>query len=58
MKGTSMNFVIGLFIAIMLFLIIGGIAFESINSAENAVQGCSRLASLIADASGGAVEAC
>ena len=51
MKGTSMNFVIGLFIAIMLFLIIGGIAFESINSAENAVQGCSRLASLIADAS-------
>lgn len=58
MKGTSMNFMIGLFIAILLFLIVGGITFQSLRGAENAVQGCSRLASIIADASGGAVEAC
>lgn len=58
MKGTSMNFMIGLFIALMMFLIIGTITIESITGASNAVEGCSPLASIIADASAGAVEPC
>lgn len=58
MKGSSMNFLIGLLIALFLFLVVGTIIFSSIAEAQGVADGCGPLASIIADISSGAVETC
>lgn len=58
MKGSSMNFLIGLVIALFMFLVVGTLMLGSIFDAQGAAQGCGPLASIISDISSGAVEAC
>jgi hypothetical protein len=53
-----MNFLIGLLIALFIFLVVGPIIFSSIADAQGAADGCGPLASIIADISSGAVETC
>jgi hypothetical protein len=53
-----MNFLIGLLIALFIFLVVGPIIFSSIIDAQGAADGCGPLASIIADISSGAVETC
>lgn len=58
MKGSSMNFLIGLVIALFMFGIIATLVLGSIIDAQGAAEGCGPLASIISDVSSGAVEAC
>lgn len=58
MKGASMNFVIGLVIALFMFLVVGSILIGTVFDAQAAAEGCGPISSLIADISAGGVEAC
>ena len=58
MKGDMMNFMIGLFIALVLLLVLGTLFTTQLTDAGNAVEGCSPLASLISDASSGSIQPC
>ncbi|MFT4892291.1 MAG: hypothetical protein ACI8Z7_000058 [Candidatus Nanohaloarchaea archaeon] len=53
-----MNFLIGLLIALFMFLVIGTLIITSIFDAQGAADGCGPLASIIADISSSAVETC
>lgn len=58
-KGVkATNFIIGLIIGLLLLLVIGGIAITVIQNSGEAAQGCSTLASLISDMTGGRMELC
>lgn len=58
MKGASMNFVIGLVIALFMFGILAAIITSTIFDAQGAAQGCGPISSLISDVSGGGIETC
>ena len=58
MKGASMNFVIGLVIALFMFGILAAIITSAIFDAQGAAQGCGPIANLISDVSGGAIDTC
>lgn len=53
-----MNFVIGLVIALFMFLVVGSILIGTVFDAQAAAEGCGPISSLIADISAGGVEAC
>ncbi|MFQ3274983.1 MAG: hypothetical protein ACI9LV_000060 [Candidatus Nanohaloarchaea archaeon] len=58
MKGSSMNFLVGLVIALFMFLVVGSLIMGSIFDAQGAAEGCSPIASIISDTSGGAIQPC
>lgn len=53
-----MNFLIGLVVALFMFLVVGSLVIGSIFDAQGAAEGCGPLASIIADVSSEAVEVC
>lgn len=58
-KGVqAVPFIIGLIIGLLLLLILGTMTVQAINSSEQAAQGCTNLASVIADMTGGRLEMC
>ncbi|MFB6115649.1 MAG: hypothetical protein ABEK04_05205 [Candidatus Nanohalobium sp.] len=58
-KGIkATNFIIGIVIGLLLLLVIGGIAITVIQNSGRAAKGCSTLASLISDMTGGRMELC
>lgn len=58
-KGVkAVPFIIGLIIGLLLLLILGTMTVEAINSSGEAAQGCTNLASVIADMTGGRLELC
>lgn len=58
-KGVkATNFIIGLIIGLLLLLVVGGMAITTIQNAGEAAQGCSNLASIISDMTGGKLELC
>lgn len=58
MKGSSMNFLIGLVVALFMFAIIGSIVIGAIFNAQSAAEGCGPLASVISDITAGGLEVC
>lgn len=58
-KGVkAVSFTIGMVIGLLLLLILGTMTVEAINSSGEAAQGCTNLASVIADMTGGRLELC
>ncbi|MFB6180575.1 MAG: hypothetical protein ABEJ93_01730 [Candidatus Nanohalobium sp.] len=58
-KGVkATNFIIGIILGLLLLLVIGGIAVNVIQSSGEAARGCSTIASIISDMTGGKMELC
>ncbi len=58
-KGVkATNFIIGLIIGLLLLLVVGSIAITVIQKSGDAAKGCSTLASLVSDMTGGRLSLC
>lgn len=58
-KGVkAVSFIMGMVIGLLLLLTLGTMTVEAINSSGEAAQGCTNLASVIADMTGGRLELC
>lgn len=58
MKGTEINIVIWILVALFLLIVLAPISITLVNEAQTSTQGCSMWASIISDISSGAIQFC